>query len=558
MTIKTRFVTIACLLFVVQLTTAQVPKINNPILAGFYPDPSICRVGNDYYLVNSTFSYYPGLPIFHSTDLAHWEQIGFAMDRPEQLNLEGAALSGGLFAPTIRFNKGTYYITCTNTSHGGNFIITAKNPKGPWSNPVFLPAVHDIDPSLFFDDNGKAYIVYNSVAPDNKPQYDGHRTIRMYEVDLNTLQTKGQETILVNGGSDISKKPIWIEGPHIYKYNKNYYLMCAEGGTGFNHSEVIFKSKKVDGPYKPYAGNPILTQRQLDPNRKKAVTSTGHADLVMATDGNWYAVFLGCRPYTTDYYNTGRETFMAPVQWKDEWPVILPANETVPNKVSITGANAKNPLPFSSDFLFRDNFKTTALNNRYQFLRTVHEPWYHLNSVSGTLTIQLQPATCAEKVNPSFIGYRQSHVKGYAATALLFTPASEQEKAGLIVFQNETHYYYLCQSVVNNQPVLQLYKGPGGNGGEPLLLSTQKIQTSSQLPLQLKIQANGNTYSFYYAEKGSTQWQAMKEGLDASFLSTRTAGGFVGSFYSMYATSNGTPTTNSAVFNWFESKGNDD
>lgn len=557
MTAKKFLQTIACILIGYHSTTAQVAKVNNPILAGFYPDPSICRVNNDYYLVNSSFSYYPGLPIFHSTDLANWEQIGFALDRPEQLNLDGAVLSGGLFAPAIRFYKGTYYITCTNTSHGGNFIITAKNPKGPWSNPVFLPAVHDIDPSLFFDDNGKAYIVYNSYAPDNKPQYDGHRTIRMYEVDLGTLQTKGGEKILVNGGSDISKKPIWIEGPHIFKYNKTYYLMCAEGGTGYNHSEVIFRSKKVEGPYEAYSGNPILTQRQLDVNRKKPVTSTGHADLVTAPDGKWYAVFLGCRPYKDDYYNTGRETFMAPVQWKNEWPVILPGNETVPGKVSISGASAKNPLPFSSDFLFRDNFKNTALNNRYQFLRTVHEPWYQINSVAGTLTMQLKPETIAEKVNPAFIGFRQSHLRGYAATALLCTPATPREKAGLLVFQNENHYYYLCQSIENDQPVLQLYKGPGNNGGEPLLLSTQKIQTNNRLPLQLKIQANGNAYSFYYAEKGSPQWKTFKEGLDASFLSTKTAGGFVGCMYAMYATSNGAPTSTNAVFQWFESKGND-
>jgi xylan 1,4-beta-xylosidase len=547
------FLFVACL-----TTTAQTAKVNNPILAGFYPDPSICRAGNDYYLVNSTFAYYPGLPIFHSTDLANWEQIGFAMDRPEQLNLDGTHVSGGLFAPTIRFYKGTFYITCTNTSHGGNFIITAKNPKGPWSNPVFLPNVKDIDPSLFFDDNGKVYIVYNSYAPDNKPEYDGHRTIRMYEVDLTTGQTKGEETTLVNGGSDLSQKPVWIEGPHIFKYNKTYYLMCAEGGTGYNHSEVIFRSKKVEGPYEPYAGNPILTQRQLNVNRKKPVTSTGHADLVITPDGSWYAVFLGCRPYKDEQYNTGRETFMAPVQWKEDWPIILTGNETVPDKVSIPGTTAKNPLPFSSDFQFRDNFKNTSLNNRYQFLRTVREPWYHVNSITGTLTIQLKPATIAEKANPAFIGFRQSHQRGYASTALTFTPASSQEKAGLLVFQNEDHYFFLCQSVDNNQPVLQLYRGPGKNGGEPLLLSTLKIQAGNQLPLQLKIQTNGNAYSFYYAEKGSTSWRTFKEGIDASFLSTHTAGGFVGCMYAMYATSNGSPATNSAVFSYFECKGNDD
>lgn len=550
--------TIASFLILCQGAMAQVTKVSNPVLAGFYPDPSICRAGNDYYLVNSTFAYYPGLPVFHSKDLANWEQVGFALDRPEQLDLEGAGVSRGLFAPSIRFYKGTFYITCTHIDKGGNFIITTKNPKGAWSNPVYLPAVNGIDPSLFIEDNGKAYIIYNSNAPDNKPLYEGHRTIRMYQFDLNTLQTKGEEKILVNGGTDISQKPIWIEGPHIYKYNGYYYLLCAEGGTEFNHSAVIFRSKKVEGPYESYKGNPILMQRHLDPHRKRAVTSTGHADMVTAPDGNWYSVFLGCRPYTTDHYNTGRETFMAPVQWKEGWPVILTGNETVPNKVSIPGAVAKNPLTFNSDFHFKDDFKTTALNKRYQFLRTVKEPWYHLNNVTGLLTMQLKPVTCSDKSNPAFIGFRQSHLKGYAATTVSFTPASEKEKAGLLVFQNENHYYFLCQSVENNQPVLQLYKGPGKAGGEPLLLSTQKIETSNQLPLQLKIQTSGHAYSFFYAEKNSNRWRLFKEGLDASFLSTRTAGGFVGCMYAMYATSNGAPTTNTAAFSWFECKGNDE
>lgn len=554
---KTIIQTIVCLLLIAPCTYAQTAKVTNPILAGFYPDPSVCRAGNDYYMVNSTFAYYPGLPIFHSKDLANWEQIGFAMDRPEQLDLDGAGVSRGLFAPSIRFYKGMYYITCTLVDKGGNFIITAKNPKGPWSNPVYLPAVNGIDPSMFFDDNGKMYIIYNSVAPGNKPQYEGHRTIRMYEVDPGTLQTKGEELLLVNGGTDITQNPVWIEGPHIYKYNKMYYLLCAEGGTAFNHSAVIFRSKKIEGPYESYKGNPILTQRTLDAGRRKPVTSTGHADLVTAPDGNWYAVFLGCRPYAQGYYNTGRETFIAPVQWKEDWPVILPPNETVPNKVSITGTTVKEPLPFSSDYHFKDNFKNTTLNNRYQFLRTVKEPWYHINSISGLLTIQLKPATCADKANPAFIGFRQSHLRGYASTALSFAPASAQEKAGLLVFQNEQHYYFLCQSVDNNQPVVQLYKGPGKEGGQPKLLEVFKIQTSNQLPLQLKIQTNGNTYSFYYAEKGANTWRAIKEGLDASFLSTATAGGFVGCMYAMYATSNGAPTTNHAVFSLFESKGDD-
>lgn len=188
----------------------------NPILSGFYPDPSIIRVAEDYYLVTSSFAYFPGLPIFHSKDLVSWHQIGYAMDRKEQLDLTGAGVSRGLFAPAISYHDGLYYITCTLVDKGGNFIITAKDPKGPWSNPTYLPQVNGIDPSLYFEDD-QAYILYNSIPPDNVSLYNGHRTIRMYPLDKDSLKTKEQEIILINGGTDLSKQPVWIEAPHVLK-----------------------------------------------------------------------------------------------------------------------------------------------------------------------------------------------------------------------------------------------------------------------------------------------------------------------------------------------------
>ncbi|MGZ5287187.1 MAG: family 43 glycosylhydrolase, partial [Flavisolibacter sp.] len=208
---------------------AQQGHYTNPILSGFYPDPSICRAGDDYYIVNSSFAYFPGLPIFHSKDLVSWKQIGHAMDRPEQLNTMGAGVSRGLFAPAISYHKGVFYIVCTLIDKGGNFVITAKDPAGPWSDPVWLKEVDGIDPSLFFDEDDKAYIIYNSIPPDNVSLWDGHRTIRMYDFDYKNLKVTGEEKLVVNGGTDISKKPVWIEGPHIYNINGWYYLLCAEG-----------------------------------------------------------------------------------------------------------------------------------------------------------------------------------------------------------------------------------------------------------------------------------------------------------------------------------------
>lgn len=525
-------------------------SFTNPILAGFYPDPSICRAGDDYYLINSTFAYYPGLPIFHSKDLLNWKQIGHAMDRPEQLDLDGAGVSRGLFAPAITYHKGTFYIICTEVSKLGNFVITAKDPKGPWSNPVKLPQVNGIDPSIFFDENGRSYIVFNSIPPDNKTLWNGHRTIRMFEFDAQNVKVTGEEKLLINGGTDTSKHPVWIEGPHIYKKDGWYYLMCAEGGTGYNHSEVVFRSKAVEGPYISYDKNPILTQRHLDTARKHPITTTGHADLVDDGKGNWWAVFLGCRPYEGDYYNTGRETFMAPVEWKEGWPHFVLGGDEVKYNYPINADRDAKAERFNGNYLFRDEFDSKTLNPRYCFLRTVREQWFDLMSIPGSLSVKLRPETCGGKANPPFIGFRQPHIKGYAATALKFTAATDNEKAGLLVFQNEKSYYYLCGSVKEGKPVIQLFKGEE-------LLTSIPVKTRPGKEFFLKAEAKGNQYAFWYAVK-KDQWKLLFDNADGKYLSTKTAGGFVGTMYSLYASSNGKPSANQAVYNWFECKNKDE
>ena len=544
------------LLFSIALVTANAQTFNNPILSGFYPDPSICRVGNDYYVTNSTFAYFPGLPIFHSTDLVNWKQIGNAMDREEQLDQTNAGVSRGLFAPTIRYHKGTFYILCTLIDKKGNFIITARDPKGPWSNPIWLPEVKGIDPSIDFVDD-KAYVVYNSDAPDNKPLYNGHRTIRMYEFDINTMKVVGEEKLLVNGGTDLSKKPIWIEAPHIFKKDGWYYLICAEGGTGYNHSEVVFRSKSVEGPYISYENNPILTQRHLDKSRKNPVTTTGHADFVETPDGKWYAVFLACRPYSDDFYNTGRETFLLPVEWRNGWPHILEGNAEVPYTLPVPNPSMTTKVdnPFGGNVRFRDDFNGKKFDHRYLFLRNPETAAYSLSAKNGFLQLSLRPQTATERKSPSFLGFRQQNLHGYAATSIAFTPASDKEKAGLMIFQSENFYYFLCKSVENGKPVFQLYKSPARGAKEGELLASQSIGSGKSL--FLKIEARGSTYAFFYAEKAN-KWKLLKEGVDASFLSTKTAGGFVGCLFALYGTSNGEPTSSVANYDWFDYKGSDD
>jgi xylan 1,4-beta-xylosidase len=554
---------IFALLFAIHPVAAaqNVKEFTNPILAGFYPDPSICRVDSDYYLVNSTFSYFPGIPVFHSRDLVHWKLIGYVLDRKEQLDLDKQGVSRGLFAPSIRYHKGLFYVTCTLVDSGGNFVATALNPAGPWSQRAWLRQVDGIDPSLFFDDDGKSYIVYNSIPPENKPLYDGHRTLRMFEFDADSLRVTGAEHLLVNGGTDISRKPVWIEAPHIFKKDGLYYLIAAEGGTAENHSEVVFRSGNVTGPYMPYEGNPILTQRNLDPSRRFPITCAGHADFVQTVKGDWWAVFLGCRPYEGDYFNTGRETFLAPVKWIDTWPVINPGHEEVQYRYPYPMASfeEKGSIPLSGNFVLTDGFDESKLDGNWAFLRTPHTKWYSLKERRGFLAVRLRPETCSGKGNPSFLGHRQQHAIGSASVSIDFTPRAENEKAGLLVFQNERRFYFLCKSTNGQGVSVELYKSvdrPTSVDSMELVASNEIDQNNNGKPLSLKIEAFGATYSFLFAVSGG-EWRKLQEGVDAKYLSTKDAGGFVGCMYALYATSLGKPSQSTAYFDWFTYSGND-
>lgn len=523
------------------------------MLAGFYPDPSVLKVGSDYYLINSTFAYFPGIPVFHSKDLKNWKQIGNVISRPSQMNFMGHRMTRGLFAPAIDYHNGIYYVTCTLIDRGGNFVVTAKNPAGPWSDPVWLPEVKGIDPSLYFDD-GKAYIVYNSDAPDNKPLYPGHRTIRMHEFDYTRLKVTGEERILVNGGVDLSKKPVWIEGPHFIKRNSWYYLYAAEGGTSVNHSQVVFRSRSMQGPFVPYEHNPILTQRDLPPDRKDPVTSAGHAQFVEGPDGNTYAIFLAVRPYAGDFYNTGRETFIAPVTWTDDWPVVDLQGKEVRYYYQMPYAEVKqkDARPQSGNFEYEMLFNK-QLDPSLLFLRTCDSSRFSIDTNKG-LVLKLAPETCMESSHASFIGKRQQHLYCQTETEVTFSAKGDNEKAGLIIFQDEKHFYYLCKSTEHGKPFVQLYKS--NPEAERMDLLTQVPLDDDVSPVKLRIDARGNFYDFYVASK-SRQWTLVKDNLDATFLSTRVAGGFIGCVFAMYATSSGKPTTNDAAFKSLYYRGND-
>jgi len=382
--------------------------------------------------------------------------------------------------------------------------------------------------------------------------YSGHRTIRMYEFDPVHLKVVGEEKILVNGGVDISKKPVWIEAPHIFKRNGWYYLYAAEGGTSVNHSEVVLRSREVWGPYQPYEKNPILTQRHLPADRKDPVTSAGHAQFVEGPDGKTYAVFLAVRPYRDNFYNTGRETFIAPVEWRDDWPVVDPAHQELQYHYSVAYGETKlvNARPQTGNFRYTITFED-QLDPALLFLRTVDSTSFSLTKAGG-LTLKLKPETCMETGNPSFIGKRQQHLYCTAETAMNFSATSDNEKAGLVIFQDENHFYYLCKSVADGKNVVQLYKSPAKG-------TSMELLTQANVPsgvVYLSITAEGEQYSFRYTLKPG-KWTVLKDHVDGTFLSTQVAGGFIGCVFGMYATSSGKETSSKASFQYLKYEGKD-
>ena len=512
----------------------------NPILEGFYPDPSITRVGDEYYLVTSSFAWFPGVPIFRSRDLVHWTQIGHVLDRPSQLPLDSAGISRGIFAPTIRYHAGTYYMITTLVDRGGNFYVTAKNPAGPWSDPVWLREIDGIDPSFFFDDdgaNGRAYVINNG-PPIGPPLYNGHRALWLQEFDVAAGTLVGPRRLIVNGGVDLAKKPIWIEAPHIFRKDGRYYLIAAEGGTGDQHSEVVFRSDSVWGPWQPYPGNPILTQRQLEATRPFPITSTGHADFVETQKGDWWAVFLGTRPYADDLYNTGRETFLLPVRWQDGWPVILSGQQQVPyvHARPALAAQPPGPVPTSGNFTVRDDFSERALPPYWNVMRTPRgQPWYDLTSRPGWLTLRARPEALGGRGQPSFVGRRQQHATASASTAVAFAPTAPGDFAGLAAFQNETHYFALGVALVDGRPAVRLERKAGGPPAAPAdIVASAPLGLAAGQPVYLRIDARGGVYDFYYGERPGS-WQLLKAGEDGTILSTKVAGGFVGTYVGVFA-----------------------
>jgi len=508
----------------------------NPILAGFYPDPAVCRQGDDYYLATSSFAYYPGVPLFTSRDLVHWTQLGHVLSRPSQLDLDSAGVSRGIFAPSLSCRPGKLWMITTLVDRGGNFLVTTTDPAGPWSDPVWL-GFDGIDPSLFFDDDGKVYIVHNGLPEGPQLYGQAHRAIWIQEYDTAAQRLVGPHRMIVDGGVDITQHPIWIEAPHLFRKDGWYYLICAEGGTAELHSEVVFRSRSVWGPYAPGPVNPILTQRHLDPARPDPVWTTGHADIVETQRGEWWAVFLGTRPYEDYTFNIGRETFLLPVQWRDGWPLILAGPETVPyvSRVPDLPPDPRRGPPLSGNFTDRDDFDAPALRPSWVFLRTVHEPWAETTSHPGWLTIRARPERLEGLGQPSFVARRQQHHWATATAAMRYRPQASGDEAGIVAFQGSDYYLFLGVALQDGRPVVQLQERAGAiTHGTTAILASTSLDAVWDGSLFLRIRARGGKYDFSYAVRPDA-WVLLKGDVDGAILSTRVAGGFVGTMLGMYA-----------------------
>lgn len=506
----------------------------NPVIAGFHPDPSIVRVGHDFYLVTSSFAYFPGLPIFHSRDLVNWEQIGHALTRRTQLTLEnGEGISRGIFAPTIRFHDGLFYIITTDVDGIGNFYITTRDPAGPWSDPIRLPEIKGIDPDLFFDEDGRVYITHNG-EPEGPALYDGHRAIWMWEFDMEARKViPGSGKVIVNGGVDLSKKPIWIEAPHLYRINDWYYLSCAEGGTADQHSQVIFRTRSLTAPFIPWENNPILTQRDLDPERHDPITSTGHADFVLTPEGEWWAVFLGVRPYDQVFHNTGRETFMLPVRWQDGWPIILDPQTVVPWQVkrpAIQTADTGIP-PQSGNFTWRDDFDAPVLKPDWLKVRTSETQWVGLDADAGTISLDALPLLLKDKAQPAFLARVQQHLE-FSASTRMELPQVPGVVAGLVAFQNSDYHYFL--GVRKSTDGYSVFLEEVRSGVSQIIANADFSTSAQHIELGMGQEAAG--LDFYYSLAPPERIELIRN-VDAKLLSTQVAGGFVGATVGIHARS---------------------
>jgi alpha-N-arabinofuranosidase len=483
-------------------------------------------VGDDYYLVNSSFEYFPGIPLWHSRDLRNWRQLGNVLDRFSQLDLEGCPCSDGIYAPTIRFHQGRFYVVTTLVQTGAfrNFYVTAESPAGPWSDPVWLDQ-SGIDPSLFFASDGRVFL------QTNRPlRFDAPRAIYQSEIDVATGQQLSGPTAIW-GGTGGS----YVEGPHLYERGGWLYLLAAEGGTAYGHMVTIARSRDVWGPYESCPHNPILSNRHA----YEEIHGTGHGDLIEAADGSWWMVHLGFRQTVGDVHTLGRETCLAPVEWVDDWPVV--------NRTGTIGTVVEATLPGAQpkqQACAREDFDASVLGPLWIKLRRPVESNYSLTERPGFLRLHPSASTLDDIASPTFLARRQQHFHVLMAARLDYQPSADTDRAGLSLLMTNRHRY----------DFLVTRRGEARVAAVEIRLDRIRYRAAEWRlpdtgPVELRILSRKETYDFECVAHG--QPVAPPCQLDSRYLATEVTGGFNGVVVGMFANSDAGhgPV---ADFDWFD------
>ena len=554
----------AILIFILTNIYGREGYFINPIISGAHPDPSICRVGDDYYIVNSSFEYFPGLPIHHSKDLVNWDLIGYGLHREDQcngkMNLVDVQSDGGIHAPTIRYHKGTFYIITTNVYNSGdgspglmrNFIITAKNPSGPWSKPYIIEGAPGIDPDIFFDDNGKVYFTGTHSPGDMNA--NGIGEIWIQELDIKKWKLIGNRHTVWDGIFGCC-----TEGPHIYKEHGLYYLLVAEGGTGKNHAVMIAASEDILGPYEENQRNPILTTRHL--SNEYFVNSTGHADMIELEDGRWYMVSLGIRNDVGGVSHMHRETFLAPMKWEptivkweqvseDKWE---PLRYLFPVVAPLTGKMERfTPLPFTDkpqyiNNTIVDDFQDENLDLRWTFIRVPENKTYSLFENSGFLRLYSKPGIIENRKRFSFVGFRQKESDFEFEVKMKFDPTSDKVESGVIHYQME--YNFLANLVTKTKKKFFLEQRLKEKEKKAVTLKKVLLKNYDG-HIVFKLISKGDKHDFYYSLDNGLNF-ILYNSVDA--IKT-LEWNYTGALLGFYTTSNGKLTQDYADYDWVRYK----
>lgn len=481
-------------------------KIQNPIIRGFYPDPSICKAEGKYYIACSSFQYFPGVPVFESEDLVNWKQIGHCLTRNNQVELHQVPSSGGVFAPTLRYHDGIFYMVTNNNTYNKNFYIFTKDICGEWSDPIFVDQ-EGIDPSLLFD-NGKVYFTSNGTGPDGNP------CILQCEIDVETGE-KLTESIPVWGGNGGR----YLESPHLYHIGGWYYLMAAEGGTEYGHMITYARSREPFGPFESFAGNPVLTNRNLGGNQS-IIQGIGHGDLIEDGKGNYFIVCLGFRQIGEwqPYHHLGREVYLAPVYWQEDgW-------FTAGEKGIVTEWLDADIVADSQKEGLYDIFPEdmNPENPRWCYLRDYHRENYRFES--GVLKLKGTEITLDEADTPTFMGIRQSEFD----TQLKVTIGGNAGEAGITFYMDEDQHYDLAVIRTGgvSKAVLRVTVG-----------DVHEILKEIELPEdsgEIRLEADSDSLKYYFYLRDGKE-RVFLGNARTKYLSSEVAGGFTGVVMGLYA-----------------------